>query len=144
MERLLQDLPAPGTGLARTQLQILQAITAGAAQPHKLFRAVQALEEAHFMGDLSFWRWLDNLNFTTKPVIAGLPPGGLAAHQGQGAVNLYLTSTVQLTAFGQDLLAGHGDFTAQNPVDHWLGGTHVTNENLWRWDSASRQLIAPV
>ena len=143
VERLLQDLPAPGTGLARTQLQILDAIENGADQPHKLFRAVQDMEEAHFMGDLSFWRWLDDMTFTAQPLIEGLPDGGLGAAVGRDAINTYLTAPLHLTPMADKVRMGAVDLASIKTIDHWLGGSHITNDNLWRWDRAERKLISP-
>ncbi len=28
------------------------------------------------------------------------------------------------------------DFSRHNPIDRWWGGTHLTNDNLWRWSPA--------
>ena len=27
------------------------------------------------------------------------------------------------------------------PLDRWLGGTHVTNDNRWRWEPATASLL---
>jgi hypothetical protein len=28
-------------------------------------------------------------------------------------------------------------------IDRWLGGTHVTPAETWRWDAAARKLVRP-
>jgi hypothetical protein len=35
------------------------------------------------------------------------------------------------------------DFSRDNPIHRWWGGTELTNDRLWRWDPDSRALIAP-
>jgi hypothetical protein len=40
------------------------------------------------------------------------------------------------------LLKRQADFSKHNAIDRWWGGTRLTNDRLWRWDSANRVLIA--
>lgn len=141
--RSVQDLPAPGTGLSRTEAQILLAVSKGADAPHIVFRVVQQLEEVAFMGDLSFWRWIDGLALAPMPLIEGVREGGIAAARNREDVRAYLTASLSVSSAGRAVLAGKADFTALNPIDRWLGGTHLTRDNLWRWDETSATLIAP-
>jgi hypothetical protein len=39
-----------------------------------------------------------------------------------------------LTDFGKAILAHEEDFSRHNPIDRWWGGTHLTNDHLWRYD----------
>ena len=39
-----------------------------------------------------------------------------------------------ITPAGENVLRGEVDDCAVNDPDSWLGGTHLTKENLWRWD----------
>ena len=48
-------------------------------------------------------------------------------------------SSVRLTELGHRILAGTTDWSEHNTVHRWIGGTRLTNENLWRWDEQSRQ-----
>ena len=41
------------------------------------------------------------------------------------------------------MLRGELDRVELLGVDHWLGGTHVTAEHLWRWDGVAGALIPP-
>jgi len=45
-----------------------------------------------------------------------------------------LRSKLSLTEFGKAVLAHKEDFTRYNPIDRWWGGTHLTNDRLWRWN----------
>jgi hypothetical protein len=49
-------------------------------------------------------------------------------------------SRLSLTEFGRAIVAHKEDFSRHNPIDRWWGGTHLTNDRLWRWDPV---LIAP-
>ena len=46
----------------------------------------------------------------------------------------YLRSRLALTEFGKAIVAYKEDFSRHNPIDRWWGGTHLTNDNLWRWN----------
>ena len=46
----------------------------------------------------------------------------------------YLRSELFLTEFGKAVVAHEEDFSRHNPIDRWWGGTHLTNDRLWRWD----------
>jgi hypothetical protein len=60
-----------------------------------------------------------------------------------GLAQAYFRSELALTAFGADVLAGRADHAARNRVDRWWGGTHLTNDALWRFDAEKKRLIAP-
>ena len=48
----------------------------------------------------------------------------------------YLRSRLSLTDFGKAVVAHKEDFSRHNPIDRWWGGTHLTNDRLWRWNPA--------
>jgi hypothetical protein len=54
-----------------------------------------------------------------------------------------LTSRVSLTSLGKAVLAGGADWTGHHTVDRWWGGTHLTEDNLWRWNGEAEDLIPP-
>ena len=43
---------------------------------------------------------------------------------------------VAITPAGENVLRGEVDDLAVNDPDRWLGGVHLTKENVWRWDGA--------
>ena len=59
------------------------------------------------------------------------------------ARDAYLASAMQITDFGQDVLQGLADRAQHCRMDFWLGGTHATNDSLWRWDRENEALAAP-
>ncbi len=141
VQRMLEELPGPD-GLSRTDRQILAALATGEMTPIALFAAVPRQEEAVFMGDWSFFSLLDGLALARKPLIEGLTgapfrPGDTKLAQA------YSQSTLALTAFGAEVLAGRADHAAYNRIDRCWGGTHLTNDSLWRWDAQKKELIPP-
>ena len=112
--RLLQELPAPRDGLTRTERAALEAIAAGARTPTEAFASTQQLEDARFLGDTWFFRTLSALE-------EGLVEGD---------------DQLRLTAAGERVLRGEADRIGLLGIDRWLGGTHLTPANVWRWDGA--------
>ena len=142
VRRMLQELPALGSGLSRTQHQILMAINDGAETPPLVFAAAGRLEEAAFMGDWSFWGWLDGLASNPGRLIEGLE-GRFSPALPEADIRAYLASTLRLNTLGLQVLAGAADYTKEAPIDRWAGGTHLTNDNLWRWDNETGKLAPP-
>lgn len=140
--RLFQELPSTTDGLSRTQHQALRLIKQGSPPPKKLFGAVQAMEEAMFMGDVSFFHSLDELAFNRSPLIQGLPaPFSLSRNDAER--RCYLDATLNLTEDGRAVLAGKADHAEINDIDRWLGGTHITGDTIWRWDRDAMKLVPP-
>ena len=97
---------------------------------------------------LEYWELgalLDALAHCPAPAIAGLDEGPftLEMHDDREHYKRYKQSRLSLTPLGEAILAGRDDFSRHNPIHRWWGGTELTNESLWRWDSAKRALIAP-
>ena len=142
IQRMLEELPAPRSGLPRTGRQMLQALADGADTAGKLFPAATAHDDPKFMGDQPFWRILEDLGLADEPLISGLSERfniGWDRSEMKG----YFSTPLALTAFGRDVLEGRADHAGVNSIDMWLGGTHVTNDNLWRWDPDTRSLKSP-
>jgi hypothetical protein len=139
--RALEELPGTD-GLSRTERQMLVTIKSGPVTALELFVAVQRFEDAEFMGDWSFWRLLDSLCLAEEPLIAGLEAAPLQREE-QEMAKAYLTSQLSLTSLGKAVLAGGADWSAYHDVNGWWGGTHLTEDVLWRWDQVGERLIAP-
>lgn len=141
--RMLEELPGTD-GLSRTERQMLAAIEAEeSVTALGVFVAVQKMENAEFMGDWSFWRILEQLALAEEPLVAGLEAAPFQ-HGDADRAKAYLTSRLSLTSLGRAVLAGGADWSEHYAVDRWWGGTHLTDDNLWRWDPQSDHLIAPV
>jgi hypothetical protein len=139
LKRFLEELPAPGSGLGRSERTILTAITGGVAEPAKLFYQAIAEEEAAFMGDWSFFRLIEDLASCEVPLIAGLPPLPQGAFDGERFRDARLT----LTAAGENALAGTADHVVLNGLDRWWAGTHLYGHAVWRFDAETGLLVPP-
>ena len=118
-----------------------------ASDPDQFGRRNPLFHFRDLRGTYVFSEWehgylLDGLAFGPVPAVAGLDDELLAI----GRENLdarhkaILRSRLSLTEFGKAIVAYKEDFSRHNPIDRWWGGTHLTNDRLWRWDPV---LIAP-
>jgi hypothetical protein len=140
LRRLLEELPAVGDGLGRTERQALEAIAAGARTPHEVFLATQQAEEAPFLGDTWMWARLADLGQGDGRLVqttAGAPLGPPPPRPGSEG---FAEQSIELTANGRAVLDGDADRAALVPLDRWVGGIHVTGvDPAWRWDRATER-----
>ncbi len=143
ISRMLEELPR-SDGLNRTERQMLFCISRGINRPGPLFARTMAMEEAAFWGDTGFFTILAHLAGCPAPLVEGLSePFAAGLLQDDDRRKAFITGEIDLTDVGLAVLRGEKDHTGLNPVDRWIGGTHVTNNNLWRWDSETAKLTAP-
>ena len=143
LDRLLEELPAPGDGLSTTERIALRAVAAGASTPAAAFVAAQALEEAPFLGDAWFYRSLAELGRGPARLVETADGADLPPPPPLGDVGCFAEASIGPTARGQRVLAGDDDRVELLGIDRWVGGTHVLPKAVWRWDVAERRLVAP-
>ena len=143
MQRFLAELPAVTDGLSATERAVLQAIAAGAHTPPAVFLATQDLEPAPFHGDSWLYRVLVGLGVGQARLVETDAGGELPAAPPPGDADAFAGLRVRLSRTGEQVLAGQADRVELLGVDRWVGGTHVTPGNLWRWDAAAGQLVPP-
>jgi hypothetical protein len=138
---LLEELPSSSTGLGASEMRMLELIARGYSLTNALFHLYQ-LRQTRIFGEWEYGYLLDGLAFGPRPAIAGLDEElrTLRRENLRDRQKAYLRSELRLTEFGKAVLAHKEDFSRHNPIDRWWGGTHLTNDNLWRWNPA---LVAP-
>jgi hypothetical protein len=138
--RLLEEFPAPFDGLSQIERSALLAIRDGAITPGLAFRHYQQTEALPFLGDLGFFHRLDALQNCAKPLLAGLPEGGIARAARINMSVEYTHTPLELTDAGHAVLERRTDFVALNGIDRWIGGVHLTSDNVWRYNPESKAL----
>lgn len=128
-KRFFQDYPWTGDGLSLSERHCLRVIAGGVEKAGYVFRDTQSIHEPQpFMGDVMFWAILKHLSAADAPAITRIEGW---------------TDAVELTPFGEDLLAGDADWTARNGIDRWFGGVHLTGKSpAWRWDEVAQSPVA--
>lgn len=118
LERHLEELPDPTSGLSRTERQVLAAIARGEGDPRALLAASVAADPRYPLTDVVLRGTLDEL------ARARLVEGGA------------------VTSLGRQALAGAIDRVHDCGIDTWRGGVHLAGRGpVWRWDSRERRLV---
>jgi hypothetical protein len=144
LRRLLQELPAVGSGLSLTEERCLVALKDGPRSVGALFKITQEQEEARFLADLPFFKLLDGLCFATTPLLLGLPYRSKACVTGpdEGNYRAFAKAELTLTDAGRAALDGRFDHAQENGIARWFGGTFLKAGSLWRRDQRG-DLVAP-
>ncbi|HEY3805173.1 MAG TPA: DUF1835 domain-containing protein [Kofleriaceae bacterium] len=115
VERHLEELPDPTSGMSRTERQLLAAIARNEPQPRV---AVQAIDPRYSITDT------------------------VLAHAKRALAKAGLIEGDAITALGRQALAGAIDRVHECGIDTWRGGVHLSGKGpVWRWDSRERRLL---
>lgn len=123
--------PSTRNGLGRVENRALDLIAAGAGDFATVFDAFNTDVPRYGFGDGEFYRLLWRLANVAVPVISLTPAEGDAPPK----------ALLAITPAGENVLAGKVDFIELNGSEYWLGGAHLTNERVWRWDEARREIV---
>ncbi len=140
VRRRLEEFPWTATGLSRTERGVLVALAAAERSFNQLFEEVTHEEERSWITDVMLLHRLRRLATASTPLVAAVaeppPVDGLPPGLGPDVRQLRF----RLTPAGQDVLDQKRDAIATNGIDTWIGGVHLTRENLWRWNPVARRL----
>ncbi len=114
--------PSLRNGLGAIEQQALDLIAAGTPDWLSLFDQLNARAPRFGFGDSEVFAILQGMASCAVPLvtITGDLPKAL----------------MTITPAGENVLRGEVDDLAVNDPDRWLGGVHLTKENVWRWDGA--------
>jgi hypothetical protein len=129
LRRFLEEYPSAVNGLSRTESQILRVLSDRPLAIGDAFGASADLEDAIFMGDLSFFAIVEALASARHPL--------LTIDEDAKEPQRFVDRTIRLTDTGRRVLAGRADHVALNGIDRWLGGVRLTPERHWRWTGSS-------
>lgn len=120
--RLLEEYPNRYNGLSRSAHEALVTIAQGKKRPYEIFTAYQAREERKFMGDVLFFKVLEE--FKEYKLIFSQEHG----------------RKLTITPLGQEVLQGKKNWLKLKPINYWIGGVSLTPNNLWCWDSKKKNI----
>jgi hypothetical protein len=119
--------PSTFNGLGTLEQQALELIATGTTDFGALFDALNVRVPRFGFGDTEMWQILQAISWCAVPLLTltGAPPKAL----------------LTVTPAGMNVISGEVDNLAVNDPDTWLGGAHLTKENVWRFDGTrlSRQ-----
>jgi hypothetical protein len=141
--RHLEQFPGLRDGLSRTERQTLEALLDGPKTPNELFAADQEREEHRFLGDLTYYDYVQRLGGGSEPLLEQDDGRPLVLLLAPNDLPAFRAQRVDLTERGRKVLSGQDDW-ASGMVDHWLGGVFLqAGRPGWRWDPISRQVQFP-
>jgi uncharacterized protein DUF1835 len=144
LTRHLEEFPALGTGLSRSEREALTAIEGGHSTPVRAFLEVARLQESIFLGDIIFYWYLERLSLPEKPLLTWADGTPVVAPRVDSARE-FVNGELRVTPLGREVLAGRKDWLAINPNSRWLGGVEIRpGEPGWRSDAEARRLIREV
>lgn len=130
--RLFEEYPACHNGLSRTARQLLEIAATGETRIDRIFEASQQQELARFMGDASFEQII-------RQMLRGEAP--LLKNRGEPVTCPFNPrQKLHLTETGRAVLDGEINWLDLQPIDRWIGGVHLTAENLWCYDAGHHHI----
>jgi hypothetical protein len=123
--------PSTRDGLGEVERRAMAGIEAGASDFGSLFARFDANPPRYGLGDGEFLRHLRRLASCAVPMITITESGDTTPPP---------KALFGITPAGRKVLAGEADFIELNNADTWLGGAHLTNEQMWRWDRDAREV----
>lgn len=131
----LARFPSTRNGLGHAENRLLELISGGATDFSTLCKAFFEAEPSYGLGDLQIWTDLKRMAKASRPLIrlngSDVAPGPSSR----------LHASCKITDEGARILKGEDDFVNANGIDLWLGGVHLRENNLWRWDVGNQALV---
>jgi hypothetical protein len=143
VRRALEELPDAGSGLSRSQRQILDVLRRRNLTARDLWHAYFDAEPHSHLDDWVLYSLLDGLAEGPHPLISGKPDVAFNPNMALVDWRRYMLPELALTPYGQSVLRGEADDREHNGTDHWWGGTHLTDGQLWRWERRIGSLVPP-
>lgn len=134
LRRLAEEYPDHMTELSRTERQILIALNNGPQRVGVLFKKVQDMEDAVFMGDWSFVMYLKALCKGNQPLVKPVLNGAGNPLANDYEYSALMQASFEITNTGYAVLNGDARKSAYLDIERWIGGTHITSVNLWCWN----------
>jgi len=122
--RMLEEYPNTINGLSKTAQQALLIIANGIHRPYEIFEAYQNREKRRFMKDIIFFNILKDL--LNHNVLSSSRNG----------------EHIEITTIGDRILKAEQNWLNLIDIDFWLGGVHLTCQNIWYWDIAKQKIVA--
>jgi len=133
---MLREYPGARDGLSRLQRKLLREIRSRGIT--RLAFIVTSVLSTESVGDLFLLDLVERCAESEHPLVSVDETFGK-----RKKAHWKYRSQVSLTDTGRRVLAGKADHIALNGIDRWLGGVHLSgNQVRWRWDDRSQRIIS--
>lgn len=136
LHKHLQRFPSVKNGLGLVENRALELISQGYGKFASLFFAFGNGEPLLGYGDAQCWNDLRRLAQAKTPLLHIEVGDFDEAMRSNG----FIKAPLCLTEFGEAVRSGNADNIRENGTDLWLGGVHLSADNLWRWNADSQVL----
>lgn len=133
----LDRFPSTSNGLGFIENKALELIDAGHTGFTTIFAEFGATEPIYGYGDFQLWNDLLPLGTSPTPLLTI----GIDTLDGALRGGGFKHATFALTNAGTEVFADQRDAIELNGIDTWLGGVHLTSDNLWRWDEEHEKMM---
>ena len=134
---LLREFPESHSGLSRLERKLLRTVNAlGITTPAATVG--MTLHSGELVGDTLLFDMLRAFITAPNPLLRFVAPSKipLKNHQFNGA-------EIELTDTGRAVLVGSADHITLNGIDRWIGGVHLSgNQVPWRWDERLASIVS--
>jgi hypothetical protein len=134
----LRRFPSTKNGLGSIESKGLELIHGGSKTFMDLFPRFGDAEPIYGLGDAQLWLALHGLIGGRQPLIR-IENGNSGGDE--LTPDIVPNAKFELTEPGKAVLRGDADFVELNGIDLWLGGVHLSPDNLWRWDEAAEKIM---
>jgi hypothetical protein len=142
LTRHLEEFPAVGTGLSRSEREAVTAIADGHTTPVAAFLEVAQKQESIFLGDIVFYSYLERLSGGKNALVTWKDGTTVVAPSAETSRD-FVNGELKLTTLAYKILGGDADWQSINTQSRWLGGVEIRPGGLgWRWDPEERALVS--
>jgi hypothetical protein len=139
LQRWLEEFPSRRNGLSRTQRTVIEIVANGSRRLREIYQTLQVRENGLFLNEAMFTLQVKRLLECPQPALYLKRDFQISYRL--PSLEQVARHDVGLTSLGWDLLQNKGDFVQANGIDRWLGGVHLRDDNIWRWDAVRNSLV---
>ncbi len=135
----LRRFPSTKNGLGSIENRGLELIHGGLTAFIDVFPRFGDAEPVYGLGDAQFWLALQRMSRGSQPLLR-IDNGRNGGRE--LTPDIVHNAEFEITETGKSVLSGEADFVELNGIDLWLGGVHLSPNNLWRWNESSETLVS--
>jgi len=144
--RLVKQFPSQSNGLSQTESLILTAILNHQSDPEDIYQFMQSKEAVPFMSRAMFYGYLKNMMDCQAPLIEKVEVAmdDVIDAESENSTEQKTEHSpyfqITLTDVARQVLHNWVDWIQVNGIDRWVGGVHLSDGNIWRYNKQSRKL----
>ena len=144
--RLVQQFPSKLNGLSRTEYLILDALAKQKHTEIEIFDYVQQKEAVPFMSYSIFNQYLEILKAAPMPLVnkkvfsQEVVIEAMDDEENFEEVIIENSYKLELSSLARQVLNNWVDWVQLNGIDRWVGGVHLNDGVIWRYDKNARSL----